>query len=71
VVNAITSAEKFLNNEYPRSEAKPEITAIPTQIPKTYFLDLWACFIPAELDKPSGIFDKKIATTVIKLTVPP
>ena len=48
-------------------DGKPQFV----QTPKTYRADRPASFIPAELDKPSGRFDKKMAATVATLTAPP
>src|SRR4051812_41390693 len=44
---------------------------MPAHSPKTYAADRPALRMPAELDRPSGTLDTKIATTATQLTAPP
>src|SRR4051794_31715804 len=71
VVAAITFGEKCRNTAYPTSAAMPLTTAITPHTPNTYCFDRPALRMPAELESPSGMFDRKIATTATQLTAPP
>ena len=44
---------------------------MPVHTANTYCLDRPAFFIPAELESPSGTFDRNTAATVTMLTAPP
>src|SRR3954462_10608211 len=71
MVAAITLALKCRKAVYPTNAAIPEITAIAPHTPNTYLRERPACFIPAELESPSGTFERKTAATVTRLTAPP
>src|SRR4051794_16585765 len=70
VVAAMTSALKRLKITNPQSDAIPQITAMMLQRVKTYDAGLLAFFIPAALDSPSGMFERKMAITATVLTTP-
>src|SRR3954462_12315632 len=47
-----------MKNTFPAMDASADRTMIPVQTPNTYRADRPECFIPAELDSPSGTFSR-------------
>src|SRR5512140_552272 len=71
VVAATSSGETPRNSVYPTHAAMPEAIVIAIHTPNTYSAERPAFFMPAALDRPSGMLERKIAITATRLTAPP